>query len=99
MLVYVYVPYADKFPFWEGVSALGILPSSSIILGGDLNFNLLVKEVLGAHPRRDPLEFVFSHWIERNHLVDLKPPKLSQTGRRKVEKVFFGHKKDRFLLS
>jgi hypothetical protein len=61
MLVYVYGPYADKFPFWEVLSSLGILSSSSVILEGDLYFTLLIMDVWGNHPQRDPLEDFFSH--------------------------------------
>jgi hypothetical protein len=53
-----------------------------------------------SHPRKDAHEGFFAHWIEENHLIDLKPPKLSQTWRnvRKGEKMV-SKRLDRFLIS
>jgi hypothetical protein len=65
----------------------GLLQAQNVIIGGDLNFTLSLKEVCGRHPRRDPMEGFFIHWIVSHQLVDLEPPKVSQTWRN-------GHKGD-----
>jgi len=62
-LVNVYGPYADRLPFWEGLSESRVTSSSNIILGGDLKLMLSIREVWGAHPHRDAQEGLFSHWI------------------------------------
>jgi len=78
-IINLYGPYENKINFWNGVTNLGVLNSHNIILGGDLNFTLSLKEVWGAHLHQDPHESFFSHWIEKNHLIDLAPQKNSQT--------------------
>lgn len=49
-LVNVYGPYVDEYQFREGLSGSGFLSSSNIILEGDLNFTVSIREVYGAHP-------------------------------------------------
>jgi exonuclease III len=80
-IVNIYGPYADKRPFWEGLSNSGILRASNVIIGGDINFTLSLKEFWGKHPRRYMLEVLFSYCISFYQRVDLEPPKLSQTWR------------------
>jgi hypothetical protein len=43
-------PYTKITPFWEGLCASSVVEVSNIILGGDLNFTLSIREVWGAHP-------------------------------------------------
>jgi hypothetical protein len=46
------------------------------------------------------LEVFFTHWIEENHLIDLEPPKLSQTWRNGRKGEYLVAKRlDRFLIS
>jgi hypothetical protein len=80
-LINIYNPYSKKRPYWEVLASPGILSASNIILGGDLNFTLSIREVWGAHPRRNPLEGFFAHLIEEAHLVDFEPPNLTPTWR------------------
>lgn len=85
--------------FWEGLSALGVVEASNVIMGGNLNFTFSLREVKGKHPHRDPQEFFFSHWITGNHMVDLEPTKNYHTWRndRKWEKIV-AKRLDRFLF-
>jgi hypothetical protein len=46
---------------------------------GDLNFTLSLKEVRGQNPHQDPMESFFSCWLEKHHLLDMPPKKLSHT--------------------
>jgi exonuclease III len=78
-IINIYGPYTDKRPFLEGLSNYGILQAPNVVIGGDLNFTLSLKEVWGKHPKRDLLEGFFSHWISAHNLVDLESPKISQT--------------------
>jgi hypothetical protein len=78
-IINLYGLYVDRIPFWNDLSNNGFLSLQNLILGGDFNFTLSLKEVWGEHPRYDPQEILFSHWIESNHLIDLLPQKLSQT--------------------
>jgi hypothetical protein len=78
-VVNVYGPYAHKVPFWEGLSKSSALATSNIILGGDLNFMLFIREVWGSHPRKYAHEGFFEQWITKTDLIDLEPTKLPQT--------------------
>ena len=44
-LVNCYAPYNGREDFWKFLEDSGLLVSSSLILGGDLNFTLSVQEV------------------------------------------------------
>jgi hypothetical protein len=78
-MINVYFLYANRVQFWNGVSSSGALNSPNIILDGGLNLTLFLREVWGTYPRQDPQECFFSHWIEKNNLIDLEPLKLTQT--------------------
>jgi hypothetical protein len=75
----VYGPYANRCPFSDSLSNLYFVNSGDIILGGDLNFTLSLKKIWGQNPRQDPLEDLFSNWMEKHKLIDLEPKKLSHT--------------------
>jgi hypothetical protein len=49
-LINVYRPYFDWCSFWEGLRGWGFITSPNIILEGDLNFNLYLREVWGGSP-------------------------------------------------
>jgi hypothetical protein len=99
-VVNVYGTYVDKFYFGDGLSESGTLKSSNVNIGEDLNFTLSLREVWGRHYKRGPLEGFFAHWIENHHLVDLEPPKMSQTWRnRRKGDDLVSKRLDRFLLA
>jgi hypothetical protein len=60
------------------VSGSSILIAKKIILGGDLNFTLSIREVWGASSRRDYQGIFFSHWMDNNHLFEMEPTNLVQ---------------------
>ena len=41
----IYGPYAERVPFWDGVSNSRILDAPNIILG-NINFTLSIREVI-----------------------------------------------------
>jgi hypothetical protein len=47
----VYGPYTDIIPFWENLFVFGALDDSHILLGGDMNLTLSLREVWGASPQ------------------------------------------------
>jgi hypothetical protein len=83
----------------EGLVSSGSLSGGNFILKGDLNFTLYLHEVLGMHPRRDPLEGFFVNLLEALHLVDLKTWKIIPTWRNgnKGDEWISKHL-DRFLI-
>lgn len=52
-----------------------------MVLGGDLNFTLSLREVWGSNPREDRQKGFFLSFMEAESLVDLEPVKFSPTWR------------------
>jgi hypothetical protein len=50
----VYGPYANRIPYWDHLRALDFLNTRDIIMGGDFNFIVSLKEVWGQNPHQDP---------------------------------------------
>ena len=69
-------PYGEIRRFWEALFDSGYLSRQNIILGGDLNLTLNLKEIWGEAARSDPLGNFFSQCFENAHLVDVEPVKL-----------------------
>jgi hypothetical protein len=68
-----------------------------MVLGGDLNFTLSLREVWGSRPRQDPQEVFFTNSIEKHKLTWFK---ISQTWRiRRKGKDAVAKRLDHFLLS
>jgi hypothetical protein len=78
-VINLYGPYAEQPSFWEGLISSSLMGGSNLIVGGDLNFMLSLREFWGESPHKDPQELFFSNWICKNCMVDLEPLKLSHT--------------------
>jgi hypothetical protein len=75
------------------------LSEEGIIVGGDLNFTLSMREVWGASSRIDPLSDFFTSLLHTSGLVDVQPSKLTPTwrnGRTGADGI--AKRLDRFLL-
>ena len=70
-LINYYGPYTECIDFWKEVEVDGILKSSNVILGGDLNLTLLVREVWGAHICLNTLASFFNNFFGYEGLVDV----------------------------
>jgi hypothetical protein len=43
----------ETIPFWEELSSIGVFHDPIMVIGGDLNFTLSLREVWGPNPRED----------------------------------------------
>jgi len=80
-IINMYGLYVDDKLLWEDLDLSWIISWNNLILEVDLNFTISIREVWGKHPRCDPHEGFFANLFEVQHLVDLKPPKLTLTWR------------------
>jgi exonuclease III len=78
-VVNIYGPYADRTSFWEDLVTTGFFRDPFLVVGGDLNITLSLREVWGAHPRADRKRLFFQAFFEKANLVDIEPVKLSPT--------------------
>jgi hypothetical protein len=98
-VVNIYGPYAERPPFSEELFGAGVFNNPMIVIGGDLNFTLSLREVWGPCPREDRQRGFFQDFMESHRLVDVEPAKLAPTwrnlrfGREEVAKRL-----DRFLI-
>jgi hypothetical protein len=58
-MINVYSPYGERKSFWE-VMVDGYLNDTNVILGGDLNLTINMREIWREVARRDPLGDLFS---------------------------------------
>jgi hypothetical protein len=71
-----------------------------LVVGGDLNLTLSLREVWGAHPRVDRKSVFFQSFFEKANLVDIEPVKLSPTWRNfRTGDEEVAKRLDRFLVS
>jgi hypothetical protein len=77
----IYGPYSDRVQFWENLKSAGVFNDPLMVIGGDLNFTLSLREVWGSNPREDRHKGFFLSFLEAESLVDLEPVKLSPTWR------------------
>jgi hypothetical protein len=80
-VVNIYGSYSDHISFWEELSNAGTFFIPNLVIGGDLNFTLSLREVWGSNPREDRKKSFFLSFMEENKLVDLELTKLSPTWR------------------
>jgi hypothetical protein len=59
----LYGSYVDRRPLWESLGDFGVFDFDFILLGGDLNLTLSLREVWGSHLNQDPLDAFFNHLI------------------------------------
>ena len=62
-VINLYVTYTNKQPLWNSMLDLGVLDEPNSVLGGDLIFTLLIREVWGSNPHKDPLEGIFQLFL------------------------------------
>jgi hypothetical protein len=77
----IYGPYTDRIPFWEDLKDAGAFNEPFTVVGGDLNFTLSSREVWGESSREDQQGGFFQSFLEKLHLVDLEPTKITPTWR------------------
>ena len=68
----VYDPYLDHKPFWDNFVITIVFDIHPIILGGDMNFTTMIREVQGNTIERHPLEEYFSHFIIYSNIIDME---------------------------
>jgi hypothetical protein len=78
-VINIYGPYSDRVSFWEELKLAGVFSDPLLIVGGDLNFTLSLREIWGPNPREDRQRGFFSTLLESLKLVDLEPVKLAPT--------------------
>ena len=61
--------------------SVGVFFNPHLVVGGDLNFTLSLREVWGANPKVDPQRGFFLSFLKNARLVDLEPIKLAPTWR------------------
>jgi hypothetical protein len=94
-----YAPYKDRKHLWLPIIQSGLLNEEGIIVGGDLNFTLSMREVWGASAIIDPLSDFFTSLIHSSGLVDVQPTKLTPTWRNgRAGSAGIEKRLDRFLL-
>jgi exonuclease III len=52
-VVNIYGLYSDRAPFWEELSSACVFANPLLVVGGDSNFTLSLREVWGVNPRED----------------------------------------------
>jgi hypothetical protein len=80
-LLNCYAPYKDRGIFWKPIIQSGLLSEEGIIVVGDLNFTLSMREVWGDSARNDCLVDFFTSLIQSSGLVDIHPTELAPTWR------------------
>jgi hypothetical protein len=77
----------------------GLFNEPNLILGGDLNFTTLIREVWGELAKADPLQIYFSQMIQDEGLVDVELAKLLPSSRNgRCGKDYIDKRLDMFLL-
>ena len=76
-IVNVYGPYVDHKPFWDKFFITIVFYLHPIILGGDMNFTTMIREVHGNKVERHTLEDYFSHFIRYSNVIDMELVSLS----------------------
>ena len=67
----LYGPYVDREVYWSHLVSLDCFKSSSLIMGGDLNFSMGYSEIWGTKARVDPLSDFFNRQLDGLDLVDI----------------------------
>jgi hypothetical protein len=80
-IVNIYGPCHNRGSYWDVVVNKSFLKENHLILGGDLNFSLGIKEVWGTHARSDPLSTYFTQKLEELNLLDIEPVNFKPTWR------------------
>jgi hypothetical protein len=98
-IVNIYGPYHNRGPYWDIVFNRSFLKEKHLSLGGDLNFSLGIKEVLGSHARLDPLSTYFTQKLDEHNLLDIEPVKFNATwGNNRVGEDNIAKRLDHFLI-
>jgi hypothetical protein len=79
----VYGPSQEHFPFWDCLFNKSLLQTEDLILGGDLKIFLGSMESWGQRARPDALSEYFRHKLGEPRLLDITPILLKQTWRNK----------------
>jgi hypothetical protein len=64
-VVNVYDPYFDRIPFWENLAYSGVLNDMNMVVSGDLNLTLSLREVWGQSLSR-PTKWIFCAFFSKN---------------------------------
>jgi hypothetical protein len=59
-IVNIYGLYSDRAPFWEELSFASVFSDPLLVVGGNLDFTLSLREVWGVNPREDQHKGFFS---------------------------------------
>jgi hypothetical protein len=51
-VINIYNPKTDRIPFWKSLKS-GVFNDPLMIIRGDLNFTLSLRQVWGPHPKED----------------------------------------------
>jgi hypothetical protein len=98
-IVNIYGPCHNRGPYWDVVFNKSFLKEKHLILGGDLNFSLGIKEVWGSHARSDPLSTYFTQKLDEHNLLDIEPVKFKPTWRNnRVGEDNIAKRLDHFLI-
>ena len=93
-----YGPYQYRIPFWSHIRAGGLLKTSGLIIGGDLNFTISAREVWGS-TRLDPDADFFHDLIRDEGLFDVEPAILRPTWQNgRGGQAGIGKRLDRFMV-
>jgi len=99
-LLNIYAPCFDRQLFWEQIEARGLLDLDNLIIAGDHNLTLSVREVWGGTATLDTLANYFSTLFTAHHLVDYAPEFLTPTWRNgRVGPDSISKRLDHFLIS
>jgi hypothetical protein len=60
----IYGPYAERIPYWDYFPNVISLNDHVTLVGGDLNFILSYRELLGESPRLDAQSIFFIYFME-----------------------------------
>lgn len=80
-IVNIYEPYEDHKPFLDSFVFTRVFDLQPIILGGEINFTTMIREVHRNTVEIHPLEEYFSHFISSYNLIDMEPISLIPTQR------------------
>ena len=96
----LYGPYVDREVYWSHLVSLDCFKSSSLIMGGDLNFSMGYSEIWGTKARVDPLSDFFNRQLDGLGLVDIAPVVFLPTwSNRRIGIENISKRLDRLLIS
>jgi hypothetical protein len=99
-LLNVYGPCVDKHNFWSNLDAIGLLSIPNLVIGGDLILILSAEENWGGSFLPGPSEDFFKGLFDSNHLIDVRPSRLTPTWRNgRSGSAEIARRLDRFLVA